>query len=100
MEKQPTSSWKESRDYDVSSGLPHRDDTSSHEGLVREPMRSQGITNNWDGEKWGDERQPNSSRVGSGDDNAHSSAEKLPNDGVVDFEKLVPLTDLPKVGSL
>lgn len=99
-EKQPTSSWKESRDYDVCSNLPRHDDTSSHEGLIREPIHSNGITNNWNGEKWGDGKQPSSSLMGSRDDNAHSSAEQLPSDGVVDFEKLVPLTDLPKAGDV
>ncbi|KMT07785.1 hypothetical protein BVRB_6g147070 [Beta vulgaris subsp. vulgaris] len=73
-ENQPTS-WKESRDY------------SSHSS-------SRAARN-----------QPSSSWKGQRDYNTHSSGawasrKQRPNNTYVDFEKLIPLIDLPKVGDI
>jgi len=71
----------------------------SHGAMLQETSEWNGITTKRKGQKWGTEKQPASSWKDSRAYKAHSSGswaarKQLPG---VDFEKLVPLIDLPKV---
>ncbi|XP_021746506.1 coilin-like [Chenopodium quinoa] len=91
--------------------------------VVKEPYSWNGITNKRKGQKWGRENQPNS-RKEYRDYNGHSSSSRAnrnqrtsswkeprdrnswasrkqrANDSSTNFEKLVPLTDLPEIGDV